>query len=231
MRQRDRIRALVVTADSSLASSFSEICRELEIEAEPVRDFHNLFRTINEGKYDAVLLDADTVPAPIPLLNSIRESRSNKGVVTFVIATKPEENAQALARGAYFVFRRPVSAGEIRHACRAAYDLMLGESRRYFRTDAQLPAKIATSKATVECSTINVSANGLAVRTAVPLDLAATVDIELRLPDGFAVRAAGLVVWHDRDGNSGLRFHCSGPEMREKLDSWLDSQYSSSGSG
>src|SRR6266498_3090139 len=223
MRQRKRIRALVATADSSLASSFSNICRELEVEAEPVRDFHSVFRTINEGKYDAVLLDADTVPAPIPLLTSIRESRSNKSVVTFVIATKPEENAQALAWGAHFVFRRPVSTAELRNACRAAYDLMLGESRRYFRTDAQLPAKIATAKATVDCSTVNISANGMAVRTVVPLDLAATVNIELRLPDGSAVRAAGLVVWHDREGNSGLRFHCSGPEMRETLDSWLDS--------
>ena len=65
----------------------------------------------------------------------------------------------------------------------------------------------------------------MAVRTAVPLELAEPVDIEVALPDGFSVRASGLVVWHDREGNSGLKFHCSGPEMRQRLDAWLDSQF------
>ena len=51
------------------------------------------------------------------------------------------------------------------------------------------------------------------------------MDIALQLPDAFTVRATGIVIWDDRHGKSGLSFQCGHVAMREKLDSWLDSQF------
>lgn len=48
---------------------------------------------------------------------------------------------------------------------------------------------------------------------------------DLALPDGFLVNGSGLVVWHDKEGNSGLKFYCSEPEMRKRLDSWLHAEF------
>jgi CheY-like chemotaxis protein len=217
--------ALLVTADSSLVATFTQISEELGIRTEPVGNVQNVSGRLNSAKYEAVLLDADTVPSAIPVISAVRESRSSTHAVVFVVASKATDSEQALERGAHFLLQRPIDAPEIRRTLRAAYDLMLGESRRYFRCKAELPVILGTSHATFQCSTVNVSGNGMAVRTAVPLELAEPVDIEVALPDGFSVRASGLVVWHDREGNSGLKFHCSGPEMRQKLDAWLDSQF------
>ena len=63
----------------------------------------------------------------------------------------------------------------------------------------------------------------MAIKTPFPLKLAETMDIAL-LSETGAVRATGIVIWDDKHGKCGLRVECSGPEMQNKLDSWLDSQ-------
>lgn len=85
--------------------------------------------------------------------------------------------------------------------------------------------RFTTSKKTLDCETMNISTNGMAVKTPEPLSLAETMDIALELPQIGTVRATGIVIWDDKHGKCGLKMQCSGPEVREKLDSWLDSQY------
>jgi hypothetical protein len=82
-----------------------------------------------------------------------------------------------------------------------------------------------TSGKNLQCLTTNISSNGMAVKTPVPLKLAETMDIALLLPQGGTVRATGIVIWDDKHGKCGLKLQCRGPEMRKKLDSWLDSQF------
>jgi hypothetical protein len=103
---------------------------------------------------------------------------------------------------------------------------MRGERRRYFRCTAELPVELIfiTGKS-LQCFTTNVSSNGMAVKTSVPLSLAETMDIALLLPQGGTVLATGIVIWDDKHGKCGLKVQCSGPEMRKKLDSWLDFQF------
>jgi hypothetical protein len=72
---------------------------------------------------------------------------------------------------------------------------------------------------------MNVSSNGMGVTTPTALKIAEVMDIALLLPDGFTSRATGIVIWDDQHGKSGLNFQCGDPEMRHKLDSWLDSQF------
>jgi hypothetical protein len=47
---------------------------------------------------------------------------------------------------------------------------------------------------------MNVSSNGMAVKTPVPLRLAETMDIVLLLPQTGTVRATGIVIWDDKHG-------------------------------
>jgi len=106
------------------------------------------------------------------------------------------------------------------------HDVMRGRSRRDFRCSADLPVLLTftAAKKTFECSTINVSSNGMAVKTPVPLKLAEAMDIALLLPEIGTLRATGIVAWDDEHGECGLKVQCSGHEMRQKLDSWLDSR-------
>jgi hypothetical protein len=81
------------------------------------------------------------------------------------------------------------------------------------------------SKKTLQCSIMNVSSNGMAVKTPVPLRLGETMDIDMLLPETGTVCATGVVIWDDRHGKCGLKVQCSGPEMQKKLETWLDSQF------
>ena len=169
----------------------------------------------------------DTVSNARPIFASVRKSRSNQNAVLFAVATSTTHAEQALEDRAHFLLQRPIEATAIRQTLDVAYDLMLGERRRKFRNVVEIPVllTIINSGTSIECSTINVSSNGMAVRTPVPFTLAETLDVALSLPKGLTIRATGLVIWDDKHGKCGLRFRCRTREMRQKLDSWLNFQF------
>lgn len=219
---------LLLTTDPLLASTFSDVSRTLGIEAQCSDSSQEVSDQLNRAKYEGVVLDFDTVANARPVLTSVRESRSNKNAVVFAVATGSKVAEQALRDRAHFLLRRPIETAAIKQTLDAAYDLMLGERRRHFRYATTLPVEliVINSGISLQCSTINVSSNGMAVTAPVPFKLAETLDIILLLPDGFTVRAMGTVIWDDKHGKSGLHFQCKTPEMRHKLDSWLNAHFS-----
>jgi DNA-binding response OmpR family regulator len=223
-----QIHVLLMTADQALATTFSDAFQEFGIEAQFSEDSEQVANQLNRARYEGVIFDSDTVPAR-PALVTLHESPSNKNAILFVVATDGKKMEEALQNRAHFVLRRPIQTGEIRQTLRVAYDLMLGERRRHFRCAARLPVRLTkmTSGAKIECLTINVSSNGLAVISPTTLKVAETLDVALQMPDGFTVNATGIVIWDDRHGKAGLHFRCKSPEMRQKLDSWLDWQFCS----
>lgn len=220
------MRTLVLTADPLLFTAFNEASTEFGIEACSSETFESLSSQLSQEKYEGLLLDFDTIPAADNMVAMVRRSHSNKKAVIFAIASNSKRRDQALFEGAHFLLQRPVQKEHITKTLNAAYPLMFGEHRRYFRCTAELPVTVKRSGSEVplECSTINLSTNGLGIRTPVPLDLGEDVEICLSLPNGTAVRATGVVIWDDKHGKCGMTFRCSSPEMCRSLDAWLDSQ-------
>lgn len=218
---------LVLTADPSLVSTLTDVSREFGIEAQPIDCPRRALEQLNQARYEGLVLDFDTVPDARPLIALARASRSNKNAVVFAIATNISCTERALQDRAHFLLRRPIEANTIRKTIRSAYDLLSGKQRRDFRCTASLPVRLTavSSGVCVECSTTNVSGNGMGVTTPTALRIAEVMDIALLLPDRFTVRATGIVIWDDKHGKSGLNFQCGDPEARQKLDVWLDSQF------
>ncbi len=219
---------LLCTADSSLVAIFKSISGEFGIEAKSCTDSLQVANHLNRATYEAIVLDFDTLPQAGPVLDSVRERSSNKNAVIFAAATNTTHIDQAIQARAHFLLRRPLEPDVIRRTLRAAYDLMLGGQRRQFRCVASLAARLTTidSGRSLQCTTINVSSNGMAVTTPMALKPAEMLEIDLLLPNGFSVRAAGIVIWGDPQGRSGINFQCRDAEMRRELDVWLDSQFS-----
>jgi len=218
---------LVLTADPSLVSVLRDVSKEFGIEAQSTHSAQQASEQLNRASYEGLVLDFDTVPDAPPFIALARASRSNKNAVVFAIATNISKADQALQDRAHFLLRRPLCANTIRKTIRNAYDLLSGKHRHDFRCTADLPVQITSvsSGVSLKCRTTNISANGLGVMTPAALKSAEVMDIVLQLPDGFTIRATGIVIWDDRHGKSGLSFQCGDAAMREKLDSWLDSQF------
>ena len=222
------IRALLVTPDPWLVKHFTVVCEELGIEAQRSATTDGFPEELGLAKYEAVLVDFDTVPETLTSLTGVRESHGNRNALVFAVATDTSHRHQALRLGANFVFERPIAANEIRRLLFTAYDLMVHESRRYFRCTAELPALLSHSDAGADlrCTTINISSTGMGLRTPSPLHLAQLVQIALFLPGaGQAVSASGTVVWDDKHGKTGINFQCSMPRDQSELDAWLNTRF------
>src|SRR5712692_2402146 len=159
------IRALLVTPDPWLVGNFMSVCKELGIEAQRSATTDGVPEELGRAKYEAVLIDFDTVPETLTILTGVRESRGNRNALVFAVATDTSHRHQALRLGANFIFERPIDPNEIRRLLYAAYDIMVRESRRYFRCTAELPALLSQADAGkgLRCTTINISSTGMAL--------------------------------------------------------------------
>lgn len=219
------IRALIVTPDPWLLKHFEGVCKELGIEAQSSGTTGCIPEEIRQAKYEAVLVDFDTVPETPTIIGGVRESRRNRNALVFAVATDTAHRHQALRQGANFIFERPLDANEIRRVLYAAYDLMVRERRRYFRCTAELPALLGLGNGGTDlrCTTINISSNGMVLKTPYPLSPGEAVQIALFLPGaGRAVGARGTVVWDDKQGKTGIDFQCDTQRDQSQLDAWLN---------
>lgn len=223
----EAMQVLVLSADQQLTEAFTDVCRQFAIAAVPVNHIQQASDEINRTRYAGFVLDFDTVPNARLLIDIVRASRCNRSAVVFTVATSIGHLERALNDQTHFLLRRPIHASIIRKTIRNAYDLLSGKHRREFRCAANLRLRITSTNSgvSVECSTINISSNGLGVSTSTPLKTADVLEIVLMLPDGCPISATGIVMWDDQHGKSGLSFQCTTPELRQKLDDWLDSQF------
>ena len=222
------LRALLLTDEETTIRDFSVICGELGIEAQSHLDQREIDQHLNDNKYAAVVIDFDNAELRERHLPALQESQLNKHSVIVAVAANAKNLERALHCRAHFVLKRPMDEIEIRRTLRAAYDFMLTNRRRQFRCPQILPVRLrlVRSGGTFECSTVNISAKGVAIYSSTRLKPTESVDLEIVLPDGFVVLASGLVVWDDGLGKSGINFQVRTPEIRQKLDTWLNAQAS-----
>ena len=217
----------MVTTDPWLVASFAEISREVGIEAQASDDKPGVPEQLSASKYEAVLLDFDTVSEAAPILTAVRQSRSNEKAVVFVIATDASRGQAALEHGANVVLERPLERKQIRRAVYAAYDLIIRERRRYFRCAVDLPVLLihSSSGADFRCRSMNISSSGMALGTPSVLNPGEVVQIVWSFEaNGSIIRAIGIVMWDDKHGKAGISFKCTTPQHQADLDAWLDRQ-------
>jgi hypothetical protein len=222
------IRALLVTLDPWLISNFTAACHELGIDAQSSAIDSEISEELVQARYEAVLVDFDTVPKAPAVMSGIRDGRVNRTALVFAVATDTAHRHQALRHGANFIFERPLDPDEIRRVLYAAYDLMARESRRYFRCTTEIPALLGRTNAgaDIKCTTINISSSGMALKTPSALGSGEAVQIALFLPGaGQAVHASGTVIWDDKHGKTGINFQCSVPGDQSELDAWLNARF------
>jgi len=221
------IRALVITPDQWLLSTFMDVSRELGINAAGSESRHGIPDELRREKYEALLVDFDGVLDAPPIMRCIRASPSNKSAVVFAVATGIRQKQNALSHGANFVFEKPLGSGEIRRALWASYELLSEERRRYFRFTAELPVELTTGDGKlVQCRTANVSSDGICILCSHVFALGEPVSVAFTTPD-FDTRivADAVVVWDDKHGKCGIKVQRISPESRRVLNAWLDRQF------
>lgn len=215
------ISVLLVSRDSAEAALISEAMRKFGIYVTHLDDGEAL-NLVRYQKFEAAVVDFDT-PLAAMILEQLRESPSNKTAITFAIVNHRPASTFSLKVRATFVLQRPLNPNLIYRTLQAAYGMILQERRRYFRCPITVPVTSQQVSETKKISahTVNISQNGVALSTPVPLTKGDLVAVQFKLPQMAAAIAAEAAVRWYRDGRTGLLFLSLDPSARIELSEWL----------
>jgi len=122
---------------------------------------------------------------------------------------------------AQFLIQKPLATPQIESTLRAARGLLLRELRQYYRLPLDAPVTLDINGRRIRAKTTNVSIGGMGVRSAEPLQSAASVHVRLQLPAGELFESLGEVVWADQQGRAGIHFRDVAPLFQTRLEQWL----------
>jgi len=104
---------------------------------------------------------------------------------------------------------------------------MIRSSQAYFRINVEIPVSLARAAGRVlQCSTLNISQNGMAVITPVSLDTGEVLKLMFVIPHtDVVVSAEGTVIWDNAKGKAGIRFECSSAAAQARFLEWLHDHF------
>jgi ActR/RegA family two-component response regulator len=213
--------ALLVSTDSVAIKQFSHALRELSITADVSREIQAAIGLLNRRKFEAVIVDFQLGEQSGLILDEVHLSSSNKTAVTFGISNDAVTTS-AFRQKSQFVFERPLSAQSIRKTLKPAYGLILRERRRYFRCPISIPVIIQReSRREIQCTSVNISAAGMALGTQVPLVPGQNVRVQFTLPDHETPVVAESTICWSNTGHLGVRFVSVSDDHKSELQAWL----------
>jgi CheY-like chemotaxis protein len=214
--------ALVVSPDSIASAQIIDVFREHALCVEVSDDLCSALNRLGRRKFEAVVVDS-CLASQTAVLQQIHASASNRTAVTFAVTSGKDNTARALSDGFSFVLERPLTPDAITHTLRVAYGMIVRERRRYFRYPISIPV-VFKRKATPEIfgRTLNISENGMALRTSALLEPGCEGTAQFTLPDlDREIRAECKVRWNGKNGEAGLAFLLLPYDTASELQAWL----------
>jgi CheY-like chemotaxis protein len=221
------LKALIVSPDAKTIATFVQAFRDLKVIAQGCADQASASQRFAQTKFEAVVVDLDNILERMPFVQSLRQGRTNRNSVVLAVATNDPAKKRASEHGASFVIERPLIDELLLVVLRAAYGFMLQDRRRYFRLVTELAVSIRTgSGVELQCRTINVSSEGMALRTPRPMEVGETVTVVFAISNpGPLMIAGGTVIWDDKHGKAGLHLRFANWQDKDRISDWLDSEF------
>lgn len=218
---------LVVCNDPELLQRIIPVFELAGIQTEVCTRALDAEKRLALARFDAALIDCAGLPGARAVLDSVRQSGTNRSSVTFAIVSEITSPREAAALGASFVLERSFTQDWLLHNLRAAQGLMALENRRYFRMDVDFVAWIQRPSdrgAEVPVTCDNLSQGGIGIVTTLALQSKTLIDIRFSLPGSIPIDAQAEVMWC-REGKAGLRFTKMSSKSRTAVVSWLMEEY------
>lgn len=222
-----RMRALIVCRDPEIIRIFSQIFGEVGIEIQKCGSEPRAIDQLMSDKFEALVLDFDKLPDCPDVVRRVRGIRPNQAAQVFAIVSNDAATTKALESGATFVLKRPPMPFQIRNLLHTVYGRMLRSLQAYFRLNIEFTISIArASGQLLQCTTINISQNGMAVTTPAILQPGEPLHLVFVVPNtDIIVGAEATVIWDDGHGKAGIRFECTSPPTHARFVEWLNGHF------
>ena len=222
-----KMKALLLCRDPETVGIVSHLLREVGVETQTCESESHVLTRLASSKFEALVLDCDELAAWPETVKNARAVPPNQGLPLFVIASGGRANVAASSLDDAFLIERPLVVSDIRSLLRTVYGRMIRSSQAYFRINVEIPVSLARAAGRVlQCSTLNISQNGMAVITPVSLDTGEVLKLMFVIPHtDVVVSAEGTVIWDNAKGKAGIRFECSSAAAQARFLEWLHDHF------
>jgi CheY-like chemotaxis protein len=215
--------ALLVCTDKNAAQVLDRVLKELNIRVELCPDFARAAIRSAQERYDAIIVDGDSIRDVTHLLQETRSSRLNGTTLAIAVVTSQESIRELFSLGVSFVLYKPVAHERALSSLRAARAVMRKEKRKKSRATVHAQALVDYANVEREKATlIDLAADGMAVSFGQKLPPTSKVYFQFTLPGQKSpIRLSGQVVWQEWNGRAGVQFADVPRSSRRLLDEFL----------
>ena len=215
--------SLLVCADTKAVQILTRILADLGISTTHCTEPETALARLVAQQFDTVLVDCKKERAAFELIASIRTMPTNKATLVIGLVDIENKVPSLFAKGANFVFYKPISAERAGASLRAARSLMRRERRRHLRVPLHAQAAMAyAGTENLPATLLDMSEEGIAIQCDRRLPPHCKVYFQFSLPGHVSVvRLSGEVMWQDSSGRVGIRFVDVPHASRRMLSDWL----------
>ncbi len=222
--------ALVFSADDKVVRVLRRVLSELEIGMEVSADAESAIHQLTRKRFEAVIVDCTDQRTASRVLRSAHSAPVNKRAVAVAILSGQTAVA-GVDLGAHFVLHQPLSPERAKTSFRAVRALMKRERRRNARIAVETPVIVQVNDGAgqLRAVTTDLGEGGMAIQLAHRPKKLGPVTIQFSLPGSptsaaeDVIECKGQVAWENPGRQVGLRFVDLAPEIRDRLNVWLES--------
>jgi len=195
----------------------------VDVESEPERAQAKLAKS----KIDALIVDCD-LDGTAGFLRGLQNWLVQNSV-PLVIVGGSSCRGSLQAKGATFVFEKPISVEQAVHTLSAARNMILDGRLRYHRQALDVPVSLtygSNRRRKAHLMNLSQGGMGICVQRPLPMTMTGPVRVSFALPGTKrCVKLQGEVAWADKQGNAGIRFVEINHHVKRDLQLWLERQY------
>jgi len=187
-------RALVVDDEVATCELIQKVLYAAGVDALAITKSSQAPGLLAEGKFDLVLFDLHMVPHDgIELAREVRNGKSNQDTPIILLSDdqRPSAMTQGFAAGASFFLYKPVDKARLLRLVRATQQQSGVERRQTRRVVLHTKVRLRCGAEEVVCDAVDVSLNGVLVRSPRIFPRGSAVQISMELTRGLRPLVGG----------------------------------------
>jgi CheY-like chemotaxis protein len=215
--------ALLLSTDAAAHTVLRRVLGNVGIRTEVCTAPAAGLRMLKSKKFEGIIVDCDDIDCGADLLSILRGEGYTRNAIVFAIVHGLTSMSDAFAMGANFVLEKPLNLERASRCFKAACGLMVGERRRYYRHNINIPIYLDfPTNNNVTAQMHDLSQGGTMLHCPLDLDLDLRGTFRFTLPETRANITGGCEVAWKSDNRIGLRFNGISRSTQAALEMWLN---------
>jgi DNA-binding response OmpR family regulator len=218
-------RALIVDDEPALCELMKGVLNSTGLDSLTLTKSSDATGYLREEKFDVVVLDfAMPSPSGVDLAQQARGSGFNQRTPIIMISDDPRPSAvsEGFEAGASFFLYKPLDTSRLLRLIRVTQGAIEHEKRRFRRVPVRSKVRLSSELGDIDCETIDLSLNGMMVKTPRTMPTGSHVRVSLDMPNGAQpIVGNGSVMRMIGENQMGIQFNLLRTDESGRLQEFL----------